>query len=381
MDFLSKTEPKMTAKNNDTKKLTVKSVCDLRLSDGYRLLDAEAWLESLTEAGYSDLRAATTGYAGKTGPIIVCAECDWPVYAPDNGTNRRRYFQHKKGFPLSCCYSGDEGKDPRQVDADKFNGQQEGERHKQLKNWLLEIISFSNTATGIAKERDIRLSDKTFARPDVYADIWLGAPIAFDIQLATTQITTIVRREEFYSRGGIRYVWITDRDKYQLVNRSFRDIYMRNDGQIFGIDEDVLKKARDQKAPFFRILRLVPDLASAGFKPKFKDRICSVDEINWGNPGSRPRSNLGSFDDLVKIRCEKDLFISNKRSEFFGALANEDARNAGFIWDEVQKYVGGLTWGQLPCEPYQAMRALGCNCSRSGLITRRSEGAAKRLSP
>lgn len=336
-------------------RLTIRSVLDRRRPDGLQLIDAEAWLSTLSESAYTDLRAATTGQRCGV-PEIVCAECEWPVYSPDD-KKRRRYFQHKKGYPETCCYSG-EGRDPRQVDAEKFDGAQEGPRHRELKDWLYEIISFSKTATGIAKEWHIRLSDGTFARPDVFAENWLGAPIAFDIQLATTQMPTIIRREQFYERGGIRYVWITDSDQRQLLRRSFRDIYMRNDGQIFGVDEEVLRTSRDRKASVFRIHRLVPGLAKNGFRPEFRDRIFNIEEINWGWPGSRPQGKI-KYDALIEWRCQEDAFICNQRMAFFHALSEGDRDEAARTWDLVREYVGGTPWTEIPCDPAETIIALG----------------------
>lgn len=344
--------------NQKADNLTIRSVLDKRRAEEHQLLDAEAWLASLSEAGYAELRATTTGVSLEESPV-VCAECDWPVYAPDDRNRRRLHFQHRKGFPETCVYSGAEGKDPRQVDAEKFNGLQEGERHKQLKEWLREVLAFSDTATGLTKERHVRLPDRTFARPDVYAENWEGAPIAFDIQLATTQMPAIIRREQFYERGCIRFVWITDRDQHQLMRRAFRDIYMRNGGQILGIDEEVLRTARDRKAPVFRIHRLVPGLASEGFRPAFKDRIYAVDEIDWGSPGQRPRSKTGSYDELVEWRCQNDPFVVQTQQDFFAALTNLDENEAGRTWDRMQAKTGGMTWRQLPCEPLSAAQALG----------------------
>ncbi|WP_085033671.1 hypothetical protein [Ensifer aridi] len=35
--------------------------------------------------------------------------------------------------------------------------------------------------------------------PDVFAASWCGGPAAFEIQLTTTQLPNIVRREDFYA--------------------------------------------------------------------------------------------------------------------------------------------------------------------------------------
>jgi hypothetical protein len=136
---------------------------------------------------------------------------------------------------------------------------------------------------------------------------------------------------------------------------------MRNDGQIFGVDEEVLQAARDRKAPVFRIHRLVPCPAKVGFKPEFKGRIYSLEEIDWGTPGTgrRPRSKIKSYDELVEWRCQEDSFIRKMRTAFFQALADQDRDEAGRIWDVVRGYVGGMHWKDIPSAPYDSTIALG----------------------
>ncbi|SHO51400.1 DUF6035 family protein [Desulfopila aestuarii] len=347
----------MSLVESKLERLTVKSVLDRRRPSGLQLVDAELWLNSLSEVGYSELRASTAQQNNEASKI-VCAECEWPVYSPDVG-GRRRFFQHRKGFPRTCFYSGDEGRDPRQIDAEKFGGIQEGPRHKELKDLLCEILSFSKTAEGIIQERHISLDDGTFARPDVYVENWLGTPLAFDIQLSTTQIPNIIRREAFYKRGGIRYMWITDVEQTQLLRRAFRDIYMRNDGQIFGVDEEVLQEARKNRASFFRIFRLIPGEPQKGFQPEFRNKIIPADKIDWGKPGSLPRSKNRSYDKLVEWRGDENETIKKMRSSFFSALAEGNGQEAGALWNKTQSYVGGMLWEQLPGDSWDAEKSLG----------------------
>ncbi|MCI5194579.1 MAG: hypothetical protein D3915_15945 [Candidatus Electrothrix sp. AU1_5] len=108
----------MKSEQANTNRLTVKSVLDKRLPNGLQLLDAEVWLNSLSEVGYAELRTVTTQQENDA-PKIVCAECEWPVYSPDIG-GKCRFFQHRKGFPKTCCYSG-EGKDPGAIKSAVFS--------------------------------------------------------------------------------------------------------------------------------------------------------------------------------------------------------------------------------------------------------------------
>ena len=77
---------------------------------------------------------------------------------------------------------------------------------------------------------------------------FLDGLIAFDLQLATTQLPAIVARESFYERHGIRYVWVTSsNDAHNLSRQAFQDIYWNNDAQIFGIDERAEAITRKQR--------------------------------------------------------------------------------------------------------------------------------------
>ena len=156
---------------------------------------------------------------------------------------------------------------------------------------MSEILSFDPTAReeGIVQERYTKGFDGEYAFPDVFVSKWQNGSAAFEIQLSTTQIPTIVRRELFYKKNLIRLCWIVDRvSEEQLSKRSFKDIYLRNDGQIFGVDEEVLKKARLDGKPHFRLYRLLPTSVRSDLTPHFKDRIVSSDEINWGEQEDRP---------------------------------------------------------------------------------------------
>ncbi|NEU34431.1 hypothetical protein GN156_27660, partial [bacterium LRH843] len=81
--------------------------------------------------------------------------------------------------------------------------------------------------------------------------------MAFEIQLSTTQLPTITRREDFYAQNDIRLCWVISGDRSQLDRRAFKDIYLRNDGQIFAVDDEVLAEARADNAPRFRLMRLL----------------------------------------------------------------------------------------------------------------------------
>jgi len=104
---------------------------------------------------------------------------------------------------------------------------------------------------GIFIERYTKHEDGGYCYPDIYAKSWQGAPAAFEIQLSTTHMPVILRREEFYESCGIRLIWIVGHHEKGPDRRAFRDIHMRNDGQTLGMDGEVAEAARQQRSHGF----------------------------------------------------------------------------------------------------------------------------------
>lgn len=213
-------------------------------------------------------------------------------------------------------------------------------------------------AAGIAPERYTKGHEGQYAFPDVYASNCYGGPAAFEIQLSTTQLPTITRREDFYAQNDIRLCWVISGDRSQLDRRAFKDIYLRNDGQIFAVDDEVLAEARSANAPRFRLMRLLPGPLREGLEPQWRERIVTPKEIDWGRPGDRPRSKGDCFDAYLEKLVQRDSAVSHLRSEFYSALTDCDHDQAGVSWDSITSIVGGASWSALG-DPYDTVRALG----------------------
>jgi competence CoiA-like predicted nuclease len=93
------------------------------------------------------------------------------------------------------------------VGARQFAGAQESPLHKRLKFLIAELLSDDPNAQNDV-EIDTRLDGKIgYRKPDVrvtYAD----RPMAFEIQLSSTQLPTIIARENFYTSEGRSLIWI-----------------------------------------------------------------------------------------------------------------------------------------------------------------------------
>jgi len=320
---------------------------------------AETYLQALSDTEWTELRAEATRSRRSGDPVLLCGDCRGPVYGRES-TAGRRHCYHFGTDIKDCRWATANAANFRSVDASKFKGNQEGERHKALKAMICEILSFDvDTAdAGIIPERYTKGTDGRYAFPDVFASSWQGGAAVFEIQLATTQLPTITRREDFYEQNEIRLCWIVSGDVGQLDRRAFKDIYLRNDGQILSVDGEVLNAAKIAGAPRFRLMRLLPGPVHDGFTPIWRERIVAPDEINWGRPGDRPQSTRGCYDNYLDSLIERDEELKRSREHLYAALTECDHEQVGRLWDEIVAIVGGAPWSALG-DPYDTVRSLG----------------------
>ncbi|SDP00797.1 hypothetical protein SAMN05216196_1171, partial [Lutimaribacter pacificus] len=158
--------------------------------------------------------------------------------------------------------------------------------------------------------------------------------------------------------NDIRLCWVISGDRSQLDRRAFKDIYLRNDGQIFAVDDEVLDEARAANAPRLRLMRLLPGPLREGLRPQWRERIVTPKEIDWGRPGDRPRSKGDRFDGYLEKLVQRDTAVSHLRREFYSALTDCNQDQAGVSWDGIASIVGGVSWSALG-DPYDTVRALG----------------------
>lgn len=309
----------------------------------------QGYLDSLSEKEWSELRAKATKKKREGVPFLRCGDCGRQVYLRES-KSKRRHCYHFGEKAEGCLWSSAHAKNFRLIDAEKFYGAQEGERHKALKRMLCEILEFDVEAknSGITQECYTKGKSGTgYTFPDVFVGCWQGTATAFEIQLATTQLPTIVRREAFYKENNIRLIWIVDGENASLFRRTFKDIYFRNDGQILGLDDEVVTVARLAGAARFRLHRLLPKFTSEGLVSDWKTKIVSPEELNWGNAEVYPKSKNGSYDVYLRDLISKHKTLKEIRINFFESLKKNETSSLERIWNYVADISGGRIWSEL----------------------------------
>ena len=339
--------------------LTVEAVFDRRRGIGVPAVHTESYLNSFSEAEWTQLREEATRSGHSENPRLKCGDCYDSVYARASPKGRRHCY-HFSGDHSDCRWSNATSRNIRSIDAEKFHGNQESEQHKVLSQFIADVLNLDpeTKSAGISFRRYTKAENGQYTYPDVYAETWRNGPAAFEVQLSTTHMPVIVRRQDFYKENKIRLIWIVGFGIDRLNKRAFRDIHMANDGQILGMDGEVVEVVKEAGEPKFRLYRLLPGTPSQGFAPNWHDKIVGPDEINWGALGDKPRSKELSYNQFLNERVNRNKELRNLRGEFYDALKKSNTPMASIAWNKVVKVVGGLSWNQLPA-PFHTVHPLG----------------------
>ena len=199
--------------------------------DVLNALDAEQ-LALLRRSDYSHRQTGTSRF--------LCGFCKQPVHvrvasAAESGCvgGHRAVFVHDpRPVPRDCPFGSlGNPSSAGEIDAVRFNGRQEGARHKRLKTLLCQMLSADpNIATAECEVLVTGISADgraVWRRPDVLAVTTDGRRLAFDMQIGSPLLTTIDGRERFYAAQGVAWHWIVDANQCERLHlQGFQDLIM-----------------------------------------------------------------------------------------------------------------------------------------------------------
>ena len=124
--------------------------------------------------------------------------------------------------------------------------------------------------------------EKDYKRPDVKADHF-DHKFVFEIQLATTFLSVIVERENFYRKNNSFIVWIFNKfpnNEEQLVFTQ-SDIYFNNNLNAFVIDDQLIGKSLVDKKFYLKVFYSVPyrDEPTNKILNRIKEKIIEFSEL------------------------------------------------------------------------------------------------------
>jgi hypothetical protein len=259
-----------------TPQRTIKRAYDLERGN---TVSSDALIEASPEQ-YNEIRRAATEARLLGMARFVCEKCGYAVYAPREPRTRLPFWQHYRGAPHSCEWWSGESGTVDNASGSQFHGQQESPLHFKLKEIIAELL---RTDAGVRPETTI--VDKYLEgveckrKPDVRCEFG-ERPLAFELQLSSTQLPIIVGRENFYKENSRFLLWITwqfETVPFQRVRTAFQDIFFSHNQNIFSIDDETIQQSRVQLKFLFRSYWLEKDC--------WQQKIVALEELHWPHSG------------------------------------------------------------------------------------------------
>lgn len=324
----------------------IKEVIDTTLPAGQQLRTVQNVADALTQVGVTNLRAEL-GIARAAGSSrFHCATCGEPVHmaqrppgpdVPKDG--RAAYFKHyaNRDAPPCTCRTP---RGPHDVGAVKFAGLQEGLDHETLKHQLAACLRADPRFTEIQIERRVTAADGNWRVPDVSA-MFEDKLVAFDLQIATLPIATILARGSFYASNGVKHVWLTDAaDLSRLTQQAFIDLHLNSGGRIFAIgDGSVAVSLRSNSFHLLELSilpRLAPELAlhNVWRRDLVDSSVIFIDPIQRAMEGQR------RYRDALTVQATT-LFGPDRSAIRQAAGAGQNLRTVGLHWTRIANAVRG----------------------------------------
>lgn len=265
-------------------------------------------------------------------PLWVCSLCQEPVFiAGGCGTDKRRHhFKHYRDIPL-CPYQTRDGLDADTIRRIKYNGAKESPLHRELKEFLRDMLELDPDAFNIMVEQTHFHQDggRVWRRPDV-ATNWRDRKIVFEIQISTDFLTVILGREEFYHSQEIFLLWVFN--QFSPDQFTTRDIYVGNQKNLYVLTERTKELSLQNKILTFECHYKVPYLLDGQIVDRWQSQdVCLKDltfdkekmQIIW-NHYDEQVSSLSR--DSLRSRFERywcndrpamDMDSRNHRDELF----------------------------------------------------------------
>ena len=329
---------------------SIKDVIDTTLPAGQQLRTVGNVADLLTQVGVTDLRVEI-GIARAGGSSrFLCAACGAPVYmaqrspgpdVPKNG--RASYFKHyaNKDAPPCTCRTPRGAHD---VGAVKFGGLQEGLDHVTLKQQLAECLGADPRFTDIQVERRVTAADGSWRVPDVSA-MFEGQLVAFDLQLATLPVATILERGSFYAANNVKHVWLTDAaDLSRLTQQAFIDLHLNSGGRIFAISDASVAVSLRSNTFHLSELSIRPRLAPELALHNVWRRDVVGTPVIFLDPVQRAMEGQRYYRDALTVQATT-LFGPDRSAIRQAAGAGQNLRAVGLHWSRIAEAIHGSSTG------------------------------------
>lgn len=229
----------------------------LDLEDG-RIIYSKDFFEKSLEEIHQVRSKLQEVIQGLRKPFYVCLYCKQKVrirgsIQRDFTKGRRKYhFAHLKDS-IECPFKTESGLTKEEINRLKYNGEKESQLHIELKNKISEFLKLnkklSRKISDIRVEKIIRaVISKEWKKPDI--QFYYGKEkIALELQLSTTWLDVITKRQNFYKQNGIFILWVFNKFNIEDEQRRMtdNDVIYTNNQNAFVFDEETILESLKEK--------------------------------------------------------------------------------------------------------------------------------------
>ncbi len=217
-----------------------------------KVLDADVVFadQHKREAEIFQLRKDVEEGIQRKAPHYVCTECKTPitVRARVSHSGTHWYFQHLRDSP-HCSIKTKHHLSKEQIYRIQYNGQKEGAKHRELKNFIGYTLSKQSDVLSVHVDKVYkdRAVSKDWRKPDVLA-AFPDRKIAFELQISKDFLSVIVARTIFYAERGIHLIWVfanfsSDEEQHLFFQK---DVYYNRNFNLFVLDKEAMAASKRQ---------------------------------------------------------------------------------------------------------------------------------------
>jgi len=223
---------------------TVKEI--LNLLDG-KFIQADEFFDRPEEEIFLDRRALEEA-AQQNEKTLVCAICHQALKIRGDKTGSVSiHFAHLYDSG-DCPIKTGRKYSKEEIERMKYNGVKESHVHIKLKNAIADIIRKDSRFSDIKVDETFKGEglSKEWKRPDVSA-AFSGDKVVFEVQLSTTFLSVIVRRETFYRENSTYIMWLFNEFNTDAETQKFteKDIIYSNNNNAFVINDETIALSAD----------------------------------------------------------------------------------------------------------------------------------------
>lgn len=228
----------------------------------------------------------------KREKLFICPFCREKIRIRGNKSSldkRRRnilHFAHLRDSP-ECHIKTNNGLTKEEVDIYKYYLIKESLLHKELKKKIAECLelnkSINKGVSAIDIERVVKSEiSKEWKRPDVQAQ-YFNKKIAIELQLSTTWISVITKRQEFYRNEKTFIFWLFHRfDENDKTRRqTYNDIIFTNHQNAFIFDLETYKLSKLHNDLIFKCYFKEYYIEASKLKVKWSNKIINLSDLTF----------------------------------------------------------------------------------------------------